>query len=237
MVPKLMLDGMPYDLSEITPNTLDGDTYWNGNNSAGMLGFKLKQLDDAIVGQVPKNGYWISFVEIMDSNGDWFVPTIQYAFHVFLDEAYSHLIASGFTGPTNDKIYDMLKVKDIYVRNRQGDDTWKLVERTHGFGGHSRPIPDEDQVAQGVGKGRYAEAASENSYIWTTVDGIDPSNWNNNGKPGVSYVVSEWKDISSFAYRELLLRDIDPEEGELKMLIQVAAKTNIFQAAINKEAI
>ena len=109
MVPKLMLDGMPYDLSEITPNTLDGDTFWNGNNSAEMLGFKLKQLDDAIVGQVPKNGYWISFVEIMDSNGDWFVPAIQYAFHVFLDEAYSHLIASGFTGPTTtDKIYNML---------------------------------------------------------------------------------------------------------------------------------
>ena len=60
---------------------------------------------------------------------------------------------------------------------------------------------------------------------------------NNAGKPGVSYVVSEWMDISSFAYRELLLRDIDPEEGELKMLIQVAAKTNIFRAAINKEVI
>ncbi len=229
MVPKLMLDGMPYDLSEITANTLTGDTSWNGNNSAEMLGFKLKQLDEAIVGQVPKNGYWISFVEIMDSNGDWFVPTIQYAFHVFLDETYSPAY--------NDGIYNMLKVKNIYVRNRQGDDTWKLVERTHGSGGHSRPIPDEDQVAQGVGKGRYGEATSENSYIWTTVDGIDPSNWNNNGKPGVSYVVSEWIDISSFAYRELLLRDIDPEEGELKMLIQVAAKTNIFQAAINKEAI
>ena len=93
------------------------------------------------------------------------------------------------------------------------------------------------QVAQGVGKGRYVEAASENSYIWTTVDAIDPSNRNNNGKPGASYVVSEWIDISSFAYRELLLRDIDPEGGELKMLIQVAAKTNIFKAAINKEAI
>lgn len=226
MVPKLMLDGMPYNLSEITANTLTGDTSWNGNDSAEMLGFKLKQLDEAIVGQVPNNGYWISFVEIMDTNGDWFVPTIQYAFHVFFD-----------TLGTADKIYNMLKVKDIYVRNRQGDDTWKLVERTHGFGGHSRPIPDEDQVAQGVGKGRYVEAASENSYIWTTVDAIDPSNWNNNGKPGASYVVSEWIDISSFAYRELLLRDIDPEEGELKMLIQVAAKTNIFQAAINKEAI
>jgi len=227
MVPKLMLDGMPYDLSEITANTLDGDASWNGYDSAETLGYKLKQLDDAIVGQVPKNGYWISFVEIMDSNGDWFVPTIQYAFHVFL-------------GPTtNDKIYNMLKVKDIYVRNRQGDDTWKLVERTHGS------IPDEDRVGSwtpsGGGKGKYVEATSENSYIWTTVDGIGPFtidlNWNNNGKPGVSYVVSEWVDISSFAYRELLLRDIDPEEGELKMLIQVAAKTNIFQAAINKEAI
>ena len=233
MVPKLMLDGMPYDLSEITPNTLDGDTSWNGNDSAEILGFKLKQLDEAIVGQVPNNGYWISFVEIMDTNGDWFVPTIQYAFHVFLNETYSPAY--------NDGIYNMLKVKDIYVRNRQGDDTWKLVERTHGFGGHSRPIPDEDQVAQGVGKGRYAEAASENSYIWTTVDGIGPFtidlNWNNIGKPGVSYVVSEWKDISSFAYRELLLRDIDPEEGELKMLIQVAADMNKFQAAINRTAI
>lgn len=228
MVPKLMLDGMPYNLSEITANTLTGDTSWNGNDSAEMLGFKLKQLDEAIVGQVPNNGYWISFVEIMDTNGDWFVPTIQYAFHVFFD-----------TLGTADKIYNMLKVKDIYVRNRQGDDTWKLVERTHGFGGHSRPIPDEDQVVKDVyvGKGGYVEAASENSYIWTTVDAIDPSNWNNNGKPGASYVVSEWIDISSFAYRELLLRDIDPEEGELKMLIQVAAKTNIFQAAINKEAI
>jgi len=50
-------------------------------------------------------------------------------------------------------------------------------------------------------------------------------------------VVSEWTDISSFAFRELLSRDIDPEEGELKMLIQVAAKMNKFQAAINKEAI
>lgn len=228
MVPKLMLDGMPYNLSEITANTLTGDTSWNGNDSAEMLGFKLKQLDEAIVGQVPNNGYWISFVEIMDTNGDWFVPTIQYAFHVFFD-----------TLGTADKIYNMLKVKDIYVRNRQGDDTWKLVERTHGFGGHSRPIPDEDQVVKDVyvGKGGYVEAASENSYIWTTVDAIDPSNRNNNGKPGASYVVSEWIDISSFAYRELLLRDIDPEEGELKMLIQVAAKTNIFQAAINKEAI
>jgi len=234
MVPKLMLDGMPYDLSEITANTLTGDTSWNGNDSAEMLGFKLKQLDDAIVGQVPNNGYWISFVEIMDSNGDWFVPTIQYAFHVFFD-----------TLGTADKIYNMLKVKDIYVKNRRGGDTWQLVKRTHGFGGHSRPIPDEDQVAQGVGKGRYAEAASENSYIWTTVDPndyfspemLDAYYENNAGKPGVSYVVSEWMDISSFAYRELLLRDIDPEEGELKMLIQVAAKTNIFQAAINKEAI
>jgi len=222
MVPKLMLDGMPYDLSEITPNTLDGNTSWNGNDSAEIMLFKLKQLDEAIVGQVPDNGYWISFVEIMDSNGDWFVPTIQYAFHVFFNEAY------------NDKIYNMLKIKNIYFRNTQGDNTWKLVNRNHGFGG---PIPDDDQVAQGVGKGRYGSQTSENSHIWTTVDAIDPSNWNSNGRPGASYVVSEWTDISSFAFRELLSRDIDPEEGELKMLIQVAAKMNKFQAAINKEAI
>ena len=128
MEPKLMLDGMPYDLSEITPNTLDGNTSWGGNDSAEIMLFKLKQLDDAIVGQVPNNVYWISFVEIMDSNGDWFVPTIQYAFHVFFNEAY------------NDKIYNMLKIKNIYVRNTQGDTKWKLVNRTHGFGGHSRPI-------------------------------------------------------------------------------------------------
>ncbi len=220
MVPKLMLDGMPYDLSEITPNTLDGNTSWNGNDSAEIMLFKLKQLDEAIVGQVPDNGYWISFVEIMDSNGDWFVPTIQYAFHVFFNEAY------------NDKIYNMLKIKNIYVRNTQGDNTWKLVNRTHGFGGHSRPIPDDDQVAQGVGKGRYASQVSENSHIWTTVDddAIDSST-------NPNYVVSEWIDIPSFAFRELLLRDIDPDEGELKMLIQVAADMNKFQAAINKEAI
>ena len=73
-----------------------------------------------------------------------------------------------------------------------------------------------------------AAATSENSYIWVPVD---------MGTPGVNYVVSSWTDISSFAFRELINRDIDPEEGELKMLIQVAAKTNIFQAAINKEAI
>ena len=217
MVPKLMLDGMPYDLSEITPNTLDGNTSWNGNDSAEIMLFKLKQLDEAIVGQVPDNGYWISFVEIMDSNGDWFVPTIQYAFHVFFNEAY------------NDKIYNMLKIKNIYFRNTQGDNTWKLVNRNHGFGG---PIPDDDQVAQGVGKGRYGSQVSENSHIWTTVDddAIDSST-------NPNYVVSEWIDIPSFAFRELLLRDIDPDEGELKMLIQVAADMNKFQAAINKEAI
>jgi len=230
MVPKLMLDGMPYDLSEITPNTLDGNTSWNGNDSAEIMLFKLKQLDEAIVGQVPDNGYWISFVEIMDSNGDWFVPTIQYAFHVFP-------VAELETKSKGMKFYDMFKIKNIYVRNTQGNNTWKLVNRTHGFGGHSRPIPDDDQVAQGVGKGRYGSQTSENSHIWTTVDAIDPSNWNSNGRPGASYVVSEWTDISSFAFRELLSRDIDPEEGELKMLIQVAAKMNKFQAAINKEAI
>jgi hypothetical protein len=223
MVPKLMLDGMPYDLSEITPNTLDGDTSWNGKDSAEIMLFKLKQLDEAIVGQVPNNGYWISFVEIMDSNGDWFVPVIQYAFHVFFNEAYNDSFPW--------KIYNMLKIKNIYVRNTQGNNTWKLVNRTHG----SRPIPDEDQVAQGFDP--YGSQVSENSHIWTTVDAIDPSNWNSNGKPGASYVVSEWTDISSFAFRELLLRDIDPEEGELKMLIQVAADMNKFQAAINKEAI
>jgi len=214
MVPKLMLDGMPYDLSEITPNTLEGDTSWNGNDSAGIMLFKLQELDDAIVGQFPNNGYWISFVEIMDSNGDWFVPTIQYAFHVFLNRPY------------NDKIYNMLKIKNIYVRNTQGDNKWKLVNRTHG-----NPIPDDDQVTRRGRSGvvhRYAAATSENSYIWNPVD---------MGTPGVNYVVSSWTDISSFAFRELLLRDIDPEEGELKMLIQVAADMNKFQAAINKEAI
>ena len=210
MVPKLMLDGMPYDLSEITPNTLDGNTSWNGNDSAEIMLFKLKQLDDAIVGQVPNNGYWISFVEIMDSNGDWFVPTIQYAFHVFFNEAY------------NDKIYNMLKIKNTYVRNRQGDNKWKLVNLTH----VCRPIPDEDHVAQGFDP--YGSQVSENSYIWVPVD---------MGTQGVNYVVSSWTDISSFAFRELLSRDIDPDEGELKMLIQVAADMNKFQAAINKEAI
>jgi hypothetical protein len=85
-------------------------------------------------------------------------------------------------------------------------------------------------VAQGVGKGRYGSQVSENSHIWTTVDAIDPST-------NPNYVVSEWIDIPSFAFRELLLRDIDPDEGELKMLIQVAADMNKFQAAINKEAI
>ena len=225
MVPKLMLDGMPYDLSEITPNTLDGNTSWNCNDSAEIMLFKLKQLDEAIVGQVPDNGYWISFVEIMDSNGDWFVPTIQYAFHVFP-------VAELETKSKGMKFYDMFKIKNIYVRNTQGNNTWKLVNRTHGFGGHSRPIPDDDQVAQGVGKGRYGSQTSENSHIWTTVDddAIDSST-------NPNYVVSEWIDIPSFAFRELLLRDIDPDEGELKMLIQVAADMNKFQAAINKEAI
>lgn len=222
MVPKLMLDGMPYELQEITASELDK----RSSQACLHLQNNLIKLQMKNKGPVD-NGYWISFVEIMDSNGDWFVPTVQYAFHVF--QTFDN------RGPDGNEIYNMFGIKNIYVRNRRGDDTWKLVERTHGFGGHSRPIPDEDQVAQGVGKGRYAEAASENSYIWTTVDAIDPSNWTG-GDPGASYVVSEWTDISSFAYRELLLRDIDPEEGELKMLIQVAA-TNKFQAAINKEAI
>ena len=229
MVPKLMLDGMPYSLSEITASQLTGDTTWNGVDAAVTMESKLMKLDRENKGPAD-NGYWISFVEIMDSNGDWFVPVIQYAFHVFQKP-------DALTSATRTKIYDMFTIKDIYVRNNRGDNEWKLVNRTHGFGGHSRPIPDEDQVAQGVGKGRYGAAASEDSYIWSAIDDIDPSNWTADGKMGASYVVSEWIDISSFAYRELLLRSIDPDEGELKMLIQVAANTNMFQAAINKEAI
>ncbi len=223
MLPNLLLDGMPYDLSEITANMLNGDDDWNGNDSAEMLGFKLKQLDEAIVGQVPKNGYWISFLEIMDSSGDWFVPTIQYAFHVFLNETYSPAY--------NDGIYNMLKVKDIYVRNTKGDNKWKLVHRTHGS-----PIPEADRVRRGA-TGKYKSRLSEGSHIWAAVDAIDPSNWTSMKTPGVSYVVSNWIDISSFAYRELILRDIDPDVGELKMLIQVAANMNKFQAAINNKVI
>ena len=214
MLPNLLLDGMPYDLSEITANMLNGDDDWNGNDSAEMLGFKLKQLDEAIVGQVPKNGYWISFLEIMDSSGDWFVPTIQYAFHVFLNETYSPAY--------NDGIYNMLKVKDIYVRNTKGDNKWKLVHRSHG-----NPIPEEDMARRGA-TGTYKSRLSEGSHIWDPVD---------MGTPGFNYVVSNWIDISSFAFRELINRDIDPDVGELKMLIQVAANMNKFQAAINKEAI
>ena len=165
---------------------------------------KLKQLDDAIVGQVPNNGYWISFVEIMDSNGDWFVPTIQYAFHVFPRPTIS----------VNRWIYDLLKIKNTYVRNTKGDNKWKLVHRTHGS-----PIPEADRVRRGA-TGEYKSRLSEGSHIWDSVDAIDPSNWTPMKTPGVSYVVSNWIDISSFAYRELILRDIDPDEGELKMLIQ-----------------
>ncbi|MGI9555257.1 MAG: hypothetical protein ACR2M9_00130 [Cyanophyceae cyanobacterium] len=223
MVPKLMLDGMPYSLSEITPSHLTGDTTWNGVDSAVTLQGILMKLDRENKGPAD-NGYWISFVEIMDSNGDWFVPAIQYAFHVFQRP-------DALTSATRTKIYNMFTVKDIYVRNIRGDNEWKLVNRTHDA------IPNKDQVAQGVGKGRYGALTSEDSYIWTTVDAIDPSNWTVDGKMGASYVVSEWLDISSFAYRELLLRDIDPDEGELKMLIQVAADTNMFQAAINKDVI
>ncbi len=222
MVPKLMLDGMPYSLFEITASQLTGQA---ASDSAVTMESILRKLYRENKGPAD-NGYWISFVEIMDSNGDWYVPVIQYAFHVFQKP------------DTQTKIYDMFTIKDIYVRNNRGDSEWKLVNRTHGFGGHSRPIPDDNQVAQGVGKGRYGAAASESSYIWTTIDAIDPSNWRQvvtfRG-PGPSYVVSEWIDISSFAYRELLLRSIDPDEGELKMLIQVAA--DMFHAAINKEAI
>lgn len=221
MVPKLMLDGMPYKLQEVTASGLADDGYLKSlpkivQNNLISLQIKNKGTVD--------NGYWISFVEIMDSNGDWFVPKVQYAFHVFP-------VAELETKSKGMKFYDMFKIKNIYVRNTQGNNTWKLVNRTHGFGGHSRPIPDDDQVAQGVGKGRYGSQVSENSHIWTTVDDAIDSSTNPN------YVVSEWIDIPSFAFRELLLRDIDPDEGELKMLIQVAADMNKFQAAINKEAI
>ena len=231
MVPKLMLDGMPYDLSEITPNTLDGDTTWNGNNSAEILLSKLKKLDKAIpeFAPHPDNGYWISFVEIMDSNGDWFVPTIQYAFHVFPSPLLVRLKLGDLVSEhslqkavRNYKIYDLLKIKNTYARNTQGDNKWKLVNRTHG-----NPIPEADKVRRGA-TGKYKSRLSEGSHIWDSVD---------MGTPGVNYVVSNWIDISSFAYRELILRDIDPDEGELKMLIQVAADMNKFQAAINKEAI
>jgi hypothetical protein len=217
MVPKLMLDGMPYQLQEVTASGLADDGYLKSlpkivQNNLISLQIKNKGTVD--------NGYWISFVEIMDSNGDWFVPKVQYAFHVFPVAEFE----------TKRHIYNMFKIKNIYVRNTQGNNTWKLVNRNHGFGGHSRPIPDDDQVTQGGGKWGYGPQVSENSHIWTMVDDIDLST-----KP--NYVVSEWIDISSFAFRELLLRDIDPEEGELKMLIQVAADMNKFQAAINKEAI
>ena len=213
MVPKLMLDGMPYQLQEVTASGLaDDGTPKIVQNNLIRLQIKNKGTVD--------NGYWISFVEIMDSNGDWFVPKVQYAFHVFPVAEFE----------TKRHIYNMFKIKNIYVRNTQGNNTWKLVNRNHGFGGHSRPIPDDDQVTQGGGKWGYGPQVSENSHIWTMVDDIDLST-----KP--NYVVSEWIDISSFAFRELLLRDIDPEEGELKMLIQVAADMNKFQAAINNEAI
>ena len=226
MVPKLMLDGMPYELQEITASELDR----RSSRACLHLQNNLIKLEMKNKGPVD-NGYWISFVEIMDSNGDWFVPTVQYAFHVFqtFDDR----------GPDGNEIYNMFAIKNIYVRNNKAPGEkgrWKLVNQTHGFGGHSRPIPDDDHVAQSVGKGRYGAQASENSYIWTTVEDIQPfaplHHRHVNG-----YVVSEWTDISSFAYRELLLRNIDPEEGELKMLIQVAADTNKFQAAINKEVI
>ena len=219
MVPKLMLDGMPYQLQEVTASGLaDDGTPKIVQNNLIRLQIKNKGTVD--------NGYWISFVEIMDSNGDWFVPKVQYAFHVF---PVAEFETKGM------KFYNMFKIKNIYVRNTQGNNTWKLVNRNHGFGGHSRPIPDDDQVAKhGVGRvlgnSRWGGDTSENSHIWTTVDDIDLST-------NPNYVVSEWIDISSFAYRELLLRDIDPDEGELKMLIQVAADMNKFQAAINKEAI
>ena len=228
MLPNLLLDGMPYDLSEITANTLNGGD-WNGRPSAEILLYKLKKLDEAIVGDVPDNGYWISFVEIMDSNGDWFVPTIQYAFHVFPSPLLVRLKLGDLVSEhslqkavRNYKIYDLLKIKNTYARNTQGDNKWKLVHRSHG-----NPIPKEDMARRGA-TGKYKSRLSEESHIWDPVD---------MGTPGVNYVVSNWIDISSFAFRELINRDINPDEGELKMLIQVAAKTNIFQAAINKEAI
>jgi hypothetical protein len=212
MVPKLMLDGMPYQLQEVTASGLEDDgTPKIVQNNLIRLQIKNKGTVD--------NGYWISFVEIMDSNGDWFVPKVQYAFHVFP-------VAEFETKSKGMKFYNMFKIKNIYFRNTQGNNTWKLVNRTHG----SRPIPDDDQVAQSRNSRRYGSQVSENSHIWTTVDAIDPST-------NPNYVVSEWIDIPSFAFRELLLRDIDPDVGELKMLIQVAADMNKFQAAINKEAI
>lgn len=207
---------MPYDLSEITPDIFDGVSSWNNRNSSEMLVFKLKQLDEAIVGKVPDNGYWISFIEIMDDDGNWFVPTIQYAFHVIPSDNPFQI----------EKIYKLLTIKNIYVRNTQGDNEWKLVDRTHGGGGLSRPIPDEDHVNQS--SGRFCKPqTSENSHIWTTV----------NMGAQAFYVVSEWIDMSSFAFRELLLHNIDPEVGELKMLIQVAGDDYNFQAAINRRAI
>ena len=228
MVPKLMLDGMPYDLSEITANTLDGDTSWNGKNSAKVLLDKLMNLVQENKGPAD-NGYWISFVEIM-VDGVWFVPTIQYAFHVFpSDSLNSMLIAAHGVTPTVDyKIHDILKIKDIYARNTQGDNKWKLVHRSHG-----NPIPKEDMARRGA-TGTYKSRLSEESHIW---DPVDMGTLRMEPKSRFNYVVSNWIDISSFAFRELINRDIDPDEGELKMLIQVAAKTNIFQAAINKEAI
>ena len=224
MVPKFMLDGMPYDLSEITANTLTGDTHWDGNDSAEILIFKLDRLNKEAIqlGFHPnKEGYWISFLEIMDSNGDWFTPTIQYAFHVFLSPLLVGALGDLDYPKKELKIYDLLKIKNIYVRNTQGDNKWKLVHRSQGF-----PIPEAERVRRGA-TGNYQSRLSESSHIWSSVS-VE--------QKGVSYVVSNWIDISSFVFRELVDRDIDPEEGELKMLIQVAAM-NKFQAAINKEAI
>ena len=237
MLPNLLLDGMPYDLSEITANMLTGKDPWNGNlESAEILLIKLKELDGAIpeFATHPDNGYWISFVEIMDSNGDWFVPTIQYAFHVF-PSAQMVRSKRGDPAPyttwaSSDKIYDLLKIKNTYVRNTQDDNKWKLVHRSHGF-----PIPEADRVRRGA-TGKYKNRLSEGSHIWDAVDLDNPSNYTPMGTKGVSYVVSNWIDISSFAFRELIDRDIDPDVGELKMLIQVADMNN-FQAAINKEVI
>ena len=212
MVPKLMLDGMPYSLSDITASLLSGDTTWNGIDSAVTMESKLMKLDRENKGPAD-NGYWISFVEIMDSNGDWFVPKIQYAFHVFQKPQMR----------SNPKIYDMFTLKNIYVRNTQGDTKWRLVEVTQ-----SIPIPEEDQVTQGFGA-ISSFHVSEDSHIWGAVVDIEPSKY--------GYVALDWLDISSFAYRELLLRSIDPNEGELKMLIQVADEMNKFQASINKEVI
>ncbi len=215
----------PSDLSDITPKALEG-VLWNGINATEYLIYKLNELeemgyrDDPNIGIGTDKGYWISFVEIMDSNGDWFVPTVQYAFHVFpSDDMMKWLNEEKWQG---SQIYNLFKIKNIYVRVNPHLD-WELVDRTKGSG----PILDDDQVAQGVLKGRYGAASSEGSHIWTTVETLQ----------GDGYVVSEWKDISSFAYRELLLRDIDPEDGELKMLIQVAVEDLRFRAAINNEVI